>query len=156
MTTKETEPRERERVYMRQYRTLHRERIREQQARWYCENRDRLLERAKEHREAQDPEVRRLYFAEYYQQNKPAYRERSRITGLSRRAQKRNQFVEKVDPQEVYERHQGMCGICGDPVDRDCFHIDHIVPLARGGEHSYSNCQPAHPLCNYRKGARLD
>jgi 5-methylcytosine-specific restriction endonuclease McrA len=34
-------------------------------------------------------------------------------------------------------------------------HLDHIVPLARGGEHSYANTQPAHPTCNRRKGAKV-
>jgi 5-methylcytosine-specific restriction endonuclease McrA len=32
-------------------------------------------------------------------------------------------------------------------------HIDHVIPLARGGEHSYANAQAAHGPCNMRKGA---
>jgi 5-methylcytosine-specific restriction endonuclease McrA len=35
------------------------------------------------------------------------------------------------------------------------FHVDHVVPLARGGEHSYANTQPACPPCNMSKGARV-
>lgn len=60
-----------------------------------------------------------------------------------------------VDPLTVYARGRGICGICSKPVPTDAFNVDHIIPLARGGEHSYANTQPAHPSCNFRKGARL-
>jgi 5-methylcytosine-specific restriction endonuclease McrA len=33
--------------------------------------------------------------------------------------------------------------------------IDHVVPLARGGEHTYANTACAHRRCNQAKGARL-
>ena len=31
--------------------------------------------------------------------------------------------------------------------------IDHIVPLSKGGEHSYANCALAHTGCNSAKSA---
>ncbi len=34
--------------------------------------------------------------------------------------------------------------------------IDHIVPMARGGGHVWSNVQVAHMICNSRKGDRLE
>jgi 5-methylcytosine-specific restriction endonuclease McrA len=67
---------------------------------------------------------------------------------------KRDAFVEDVVPLVVLERHDGTCGICGEDVDPLDFHVDHIWPLARGGEHSYQNTQPAHPDCNQRKGVK--
>ena len=47
------------------------------------------------------------------------------------------------------------CGICGRRIRslRD-LHIDHIVPLARGGSSARENLQAAHALCNQQKGAR--
>jgi 5-methylcytosine-specific restriction endonuclease McrA len=33
--------------------------------------------------------------------------------------------------------------------------MDHVVPLARGGDHLYSNVAVSHPLCNRRKGAKV-
>ena len=71
-----------------------------------------------------------------------------------RRALKKGAFVENVDAQIVFERDKGICGICKLPVERD-FDVDHIVPLSKGGEHSYSNVQLAHPKCNREKGTRL-
>ncbi|MCA1571257.1 MAG: HNH endonuclease [Chloroflexi bacterium] len=64
-------------------------------------------------------------------------------------------FVEHVEAVIVLELHDGVCGICGEDVDPFHFHVDHILPLARGGLHCYENCQPAHPICNLRKGASI-
>lgn len=50
-----------------------------------------------------------------------------------------------------------LCGICGEEI----FHFhdlvpDHIVPGKMGGckDHSESNLQPAHSLCNLEKGSK--
>lgn len=32
--------------------------------------------------------------------------------------------------------------------------MNYIVPLSKGGKHSYDNTQPAHPKCNIQKGAK--
>lgn len=71
------------------------------------------------------------------------------------KARKRNApVVENVKRQVVFERDEGVCGICGEPVDPRNFHVDHVVALANGGEHSYRNVQVAHPRCNQSKGDR--
>jgi 5-methylcytosine-specific restriction endonuclease McrA len=79
-----------------------------------------------------------------------------RVSHRRHRARNRNAFVETVDPLVVLERGDNVCGICGGDVDPGDFHIDHIVPLARGGLHNYENTQPAHPRCNWAKSARED
>ncbi len=78
----------------------------------------------------------------------------------SKRARKRAAFVETVDPATLFERDGWRCHICGRKVRRgvDGFNplaatIDHIIPLSRGGEHSYRNTACAHRVCNMRKGA---
>lgn len=71
-----------------------------------------------------------------------------------RRARKLAAFVDDVKRAVVFERDEGICGICGTPVDPKRFHVDHIIALAKGGEHSYANVQLAHPACNHRKGDR--
>lgn len=85
----------------------------------------------------------------------PAFRARRRAKRAAQRARQRAAFVERVDPRVVLERSRGLCGVCGASVDPDDFHVDHVVPLARGGEHSYANTQAAHPACNLAKGAQL-
>lgn len=74
----------------------------------------------------------------------------------ARRARKLNQFVEDVDRLVLLELDDGLCGVCGSDVDPMSFHVDHVVPLSKGGEHSYANTQVAHPVCNIRKHATVD
>lgn len=81
-------------------------------------------------------------------------RELSRKVTAKRRAQKMLLPCEDVDPRVVFERDAGVCGICGKEVQSDDWHLDHIIPLAAGGSHTYGNVQVSHPLCNLRKGAR--
>lgn len=91
----------------------------------------------------------------WYANNLERARAISRANELDRRARKMRAFVEHVDPQKVYARDAGKCGICSHLIAAgDPWHIDHIVALARGGEHSYSNVQLAHAACNIQKGTR--
>jgi hypothetical protein len=80
-----------------------------------------------------------------------ATRRKARST---RRARVQDAFVEAIDPRVVFERDKGVCGICGDPVG-EAYDVDHVVPLAEGGEHSYRNVRLAHPSCNRRRGREL-
>lgn len=52
----------------------------------------------------------------------------------------------------LWERHNGLCGICREPVALAVMQIDHIVSQANGGPHEVSNLQPSHKACNLRKG----
>lgn len=55
----------------------------------------------------------------------------------------------------VYERDGGICMLCGTVVNEDSFHVDHIRPLAKGGnEWDLANLQLACPPCNLSKGGR--
>lgn len=72
----------------------------------------------------------------------------------TRRAKKRGQFVEHVDLATVWERDDGVCHICREPADRWNWHLDHVIPIARGGLHGYENVKVAHPGCNLKKGDR--
>lgn len=75
---------------------------------------------------------------------------------MVRRARKRGAFVEMVDPLVVFTRDNGACGICKRAVEpEDKWHIDHVLPLSKGGEHSYANTQLAHAVCNIAKGSKL-
>ena len=73
-----------------------------------------------------------------------------------RRAVERECFVEAVDHRVVFERDKGVCGICKEPVDpMSKWEVDHIVPILRGGLHSYANVQLAHARCNRSKGSKV-
>lgn len=71
-----------------------------------------------------------------------------------RKAIKRGAFVERVHRSVVFRRCGGACHMCGALVDPDNWHLDHVLPLVRGGEHSYANTAVACPSCNLQRGAR--
>jgi 5-methylcytosine-specific restriction endonuclease McrA len=71
----------------------------------------------------------------------------------------RRKFLERgwytgEDVQRKISEQRGMCGICFKPLLPD-FHVDHIVPIARGGSNTAGNIQVVHAKCNLRKGAKL-
>lgn len=110
----------------------------------------RDLERAKRWRE-ENPERNRLNRSRWLAEHPEKAREIGRKRTATRKARKLGAFVEYVDELVVLERDDGVCGICGEDVDPFAFEVDHIVPLARGGEHSYANTQAAHMACNRQK-----
>lgn len=65
--------------------------------------------------------------------------------------------------QEVFERDNWVCHICGGKIDPDSPDrldrpsLDHIVPIAGGGTHTMDNVRAAHLRCNIQKSdAMLD
>lgn len=77
-----------------------------------------------------------------------------------RRLRHINAYIEDVDPLAVYIRDRWICQLCNEPVlripryvrDPQMASLDHVIPIAQGGEHSYANVQCAHLQCNLRKG----
>lgn len=92
----------------------------------------------------------------------PAWTEGRKAGYHKRRAQKRGTQVEDIRPIDIYERDIWLCGLCVTPVDPDAQYpdpmspsLDHILPLSKGGTHTYENVQLAHLTCNVSKGNRI-
>jgi 5-methylcytosine-specific restriction endonuclease McrA len=89
-------------------------------------------------------------------------KDRMRRRSQSRRAREKKAFVERVSPKKVFDSNGWICQICFEPVDPDSQDVntratlDHVIPLAKGGKHSYENTQLAHGLCNSTKRDLLD
>jgi len=58
------------------------------------------------------------------------------------------------DIRQQYQLQSGRCHWCGIAVD-NAYHVDHVVPLARGGSNDPENIVIACPTCNLRKGAKM-
>jgi 5-methylcytosine-specific restriction endonuclease McrA len=82
-----------------------------------------------------------------------------RIAKSKRRARMRAVTIENVDPFRVFDRDGWRCQLCGvatpkrkrGTYDDDAPELDHIIPLSRGGAHSYLNVQCACRKCNGEK-----
>lgn len=80
-----------------------------------------------------------------------------------KRARKAGARVETVSPLKVFERDGWRCHLCGIKTKQhlrgtsasNAPELDHIVPLSKGGEHSYRNTACSCRGCNGRKGASL-
>ena len=64
-----------------------------------------------------------------------------------------------IDSLTLFELFGWICIICKDPIDhrKRCpdyraATVEHIIPLAHGGTHTWDNVAPAHYSCNMEKG----
>lgn len=133
---------------------------------WYRENAERAKVRIAAYAKAR-PEQYRKYGAKFralfperkklhatkWQTNNPVKR---LISENRRRARKRGAggvFTEE-DVSRLLIAQSGRCEWCGQCLDEK-FHVDHIIPLSRGGRNDATNICLACPTCNIRKGAKL-
>ena len=57
----------------------------------------------------------------------------------------------------AFERSGGQCVYCDIPLlltDREGWHLEHLVPLSRGGDNAASNVAAACSRCNLQKGSK--
>lgn len=71
-----------------------------------------------------------------------------RDAGRRRRARLKDLPREPYTTDEIFERDQGVCWRCHEPVTRSDATIDHVIPIVRGGPDTPDNVRIAHPLCN--------
>jgi len=90
-------------------------------------------------------------------------RKHSRI----RRSKALGNGVSSYTEADVLDRYGADCHVCQTPIDlkanrqvgkpgwKNGLHIDHLVPILRGGPDTLENVRPAHGLCNISKGAKV-
>jgi len=77
----------------------------------------------------------------------------------TRRARKRGGTqIDVIDMPTLYARDKGICSLCHKRVslkrtwpDPLCATTDHIIPLSKGGTHTWPNVALAHYGCNRKK-----
>lgn len=57
--------------------------------------------------------------------------------------------LDNIDRESILERDKYTCTYCGD--QRGPFHIDHMIPLSRGGPNTSDNLTTSCKTCNLRK-----
>jgi 5-methylcytosine-specific restriction endonuclease McrA len=127
------------------YRTRHRERVLAQKrasaAKWRAAHPEESRARSKSYREA-NPETARAAVRRWHKAN--PLRKASYET--KRRALKQGVPSDGL----VVDLTDRCCAYCGAPAA----HVDHVVPLARGGHDTLANKVPACMTCNTSKGAK--
>lgn len=114
-----------------------------------------------------DSEERKRTNANYRLVHKNEVQERSRTHSRKRRALKLENGFEAYTEAEILALYGSSCHICSLEIDMDAprsthvsgweqgLHIDHVVPITRGGSDTLDNVKPAHGKCNVSKNNRL-
>jgi len=99
--------------------------------------------------------VNAAYVREYAQKWFASHPEAQRIYAQNRRTREMQGEgrISKDIVERLFVLQRGLCACCKKKLGSN-FHLDHIVPLARGGEHSDSNVQLLTQRCNNQKHAR--
>jgi 5-methylcytosine-specific restriction endonuclease McrA len=91
-----------------------------------------------------------IYFRERYASDED-FKERARSRWRKRRALKKGSRSEPYTRDQAYAQTGGRCTRCGRLVRKDTgWHIDHRVPLSKGGADVLINVGPSHAKCNLR------
>jgi 5-methylcytosine-specific restriction endonuclease McrA len=110
-------------------------RISEKSRRDYFNNREHHLERTKE-----------------YQRKNPLMMKAVKHRRRARQAAADGSFT-SLDVKEIYKLQKWKCGYCKTSI-KDGYHIDHIIPIVRGGTNFRSNIQLLCQRCNNQKCAK--
>ena len=80
------------------------------------------------------------------------YRLYHRSKSKRRKAQQRGSTALMLSPDQLWRRwvqFDHRCAYCGTNGD---LHMEHVIPISKGGEHHLGNIVPACQRCNYSKG----
>lgn len=140
-------------LYLEKYRKNNREKYLASLRGYHQRNRERVLSRQRSYYQ-ENAELMRERARNYFRENPEVKRRHER----KRRSQKLNaqdlgyKFCEK----SALRLQRGRCANCYEKVgvNRKKYHVDHIVPLSRGGSNDPTNLQILCVECNLRKSAK--
>lgn len=113
---------------------------------WQEENPDRFAENQRKHKEKYKER-----YSEYYKAWAAENREACRLRKHKYYSQLKRQLGE-VSPDiidRLFEEQEGTCFYCNRELQE--YHLEHQVPISRGGLHDDSNLCLSCPTCNLRK-----
>ena len=112
---------------------------------YYQKNREKLVARHRQWRANNYEKARQI--EKTYRSSNPHV---GRLQSQKRRALKKANGCYLVSVKESKRMLQSPCFYCGQPSK----HLDHVVPLSRGGSHSIGNLVPSCITCNISKNKK--
>lgn len=138
------------------------ERERQRKKKYWLANREALTAAQKKYRKKNLSKFRAKQ-KKYWAKNPEKAQKYNRL----RRARKNNVESEFYTKEQVLEMYGSNCHICNEPIDLDAprasrykgwergLHLDHVIPISKGGSDTIDNVRPAHGVCNLRKGTQI-
>jgi 5-methylcytosine-specific restriction endonuclease McrA len=137
------------------------ERERERKKKYWLANKEKLMAYQKAYRKAK-PEVARARQRRYWAKHP----EKAAKYNRKRRADKNSVEHIPYTVQQVIKKYGKNCHICGTLINLKAnrkvgkkgwekgLHLDHVIPISKGGPDTIDNVRPAHGACNIRKGTK--
>ena len=147
------------------YREKNKEKISQSWKNWYKKNAIKHKNKNKTYAQNNINYVRE-YALNYYNSNKEKIKnnslkwakenkEKVSVNSSKRRARKRNAegFFTKENVLKLGENQKWKCVYCYINI-KNIYHVDHIIPLIKGGSNFPKNLQLLCPTCNLKKSAK--
>lgn len=151
--------------YAKQYRNNNKEKLYELNKQYRNNNKESLVERKKQYYNKNIDKILKNH-SQYYNDNKEKalkYRkqyvisnpEKIREFNRNRRAREKNAPGKNTrhDIAQLLVLQKSKCAVCRCSIN-NCYHVDHIVPLAKGGSNDKFNLQLLCQPCNQSKHAK--
>jgi 5-methylcytosine-specific restriction endonuclease McrA len=150
-------------AYKKQYDFKNSEKVKEYYKEYQTNNYEKMTKYSKEYYEKNKEKIKELQ--KQWRKNNPQYGPES---VRRRRNKKTNNGYIPYKEFEVIDLYGTKCHICNFEIDLLCsrsakkdnwefgLHIDHLIPISKGGPDTLENVRPSHAICNLRKGAKND
>lgn len=122
---------------------------------WYKNNRDRAIAMNKMWHEKNKDRAKELN-KKWVANNLDKRRLVSALSDSKRRAKIKDGCVSIDIKDTLLNSQNGLCKICGVNLADVKIHIDHIMPLSKGGKHDDANLQLLCSSCNLKKSSKTD
>ncbi len=98
----------------------------------------------------------REYYQSYRKEYLRTHPDIARSSAHNRRAHKLHNGGKhtEADIRQQYENQKGKCYYCKAKVGKK-YHVDHVIPLSKGGSNTPENLVIACPACNVRKSNKI-
>jgi 5-methylcytosine-specific restriction endonuclease McrA len=95
--------------------------------------------------------------------SRPGVKERKAEWNRTRRSRARHSVSTKITVEQLVATYGTMCHLCNKAIDLNAprktgidgwengLHVDHVLPISKGGADTLENVRPAHGKCNIRK-----